>query len=338
MSEDQGARTYNQEHIARRYSKGRRRVSVYLSWTFPGEANQDVTELDNRFSTMTEVRRVFWPRYESPEWSPLMFQQGIAGSLELFFRTWLSFQRIVGEVTGYPVPMFQRVDQAGFKLPLDERVLADTDTLMVFGLDHMITGQEAAPEEIEAVRQFLAREGSCLIICPHHDIGHSPDLREREIEHRHHGDPLVPRQERYGTYPRSLMRGLGIPVENRWGLHPAVVDGTGQIAPLTIARDLDQRGWLTGVQTFTLHPHLPHYAVTCADSGSIHVLARQPIDLARPHPFTAAGNREFNALVWMPPSGDRGGDILVVDSTQFSTLFGVSQSLERFWRNVATTP
>ena len=32
--------------------------------------------------------------------------------------------------------MFQRVDQAGFALPLDERVLADADTLLVFGLDH----------------------------------------------------------------------------------------------------------------------------------------------------------------------------------------------------------
>ena len=38
------------------------------------------------------------------------------------------------------VPVFQRIDQAGFKLPLDERVLADADTLFVFGLDHMITG------------------------------------------------------------------------------------------------------------------------------------------------------------------------------------------------------
>ena len=33
----------------------------------------------------------------------------------------------------------------------------------------------------------------------------------------------------------------------------------------------------------------------------MHVLARQPIDLDRPHPFTAAGNTEFNCLLWMPP-------------------------------------
>jgi hypothetical protein len=183
---------------------------VYVPWSYPGEANRDVTEIDNRFSTMTEVRRVLWPSYEAPEWSdPLRFQQGIAGSLELFFWAWVRFQRVVTEATGYVVPVFQRIDQAGFRLPLDrpsnmlrarasslpgaartwatsgpvrrlladeagasdrslwigpnkcigirvdERVLGDTDTLFVFGLDHMVTEQEAAREEIEAVRQFL---------------------------------------------------------------------------------------------------------------------------------------------------------------------------------------
>jgi hypothetical protein len=48
-----------------------------------------------------------------------------------------------------------------------------------------------------------------------------------------------------------------------------------------------------------------------------------------------AGNREFNALVWMPPSGERAGDVLLADSTIFSTLFGVDESLERFWKNIA---
>jgi hypothetical protein len=331
------ARTYNQEHVARTYSKGHRRVSVYIAWSFPAEANRDVTELDNRFSTMTEVRRVLWPSYESPQWSPARFQQGIAGTLELFFRSWVSFQRTVGEVTGHPVAMFQRVDQAGHELPLDERVLADADTLLVFGLDSNITCQEATLEEIKAVRRFVAREGSCLIIGPHHDVGRSPDLQEREMEYLHHGDPLVPRQQRFGRYTRSLLQGLGIPIENRWGLRPAVIGDTRQIAPLTVARDLDQRGWLDGVQTFNYHPHLPHYAVT-DDSSGVHVLARQPIDLARPHPFTEAGHRDLNALVWIPPNGDRGGDILIVDSTVFTTLFGGDQSLETFWRNIATKP
>ena len=41
------------------------------------------------------------------------------------------------------------------------------------------------------------------------------------MEYHHHGDALVPRQQRFGGYTRSLMKGLGIPVENRCGLRPA---------------------------------------------------------------------------------------------------------------------
>ncbi|NPC46405.1 hypothetical protein D7X99_18985 [Corallococcus sp. AB032C] len=293
--------------------------------------------MDNRFSTMTEVRRVLWPTYESPQWAdPRSFQQGISGSLELFFWAWVRFQKVVEETTGYGVPMFQRVDQAGFFLPLDERVLADADTLLVFSLDHDVTEQVAATEEIEAVRAFLAREGTCLVIGPHHDVGRSPDMQERALEYAHHGDALVPRQQRFGNYARSLMQGLGIPVENRWGLRPAVVEGTNRSVPLTVREDLDTRGWLNGVQNFNFHLHLPHYAVTTDDTRSVRVLAKQPIDLTRPHPFTNAGNTEFNALVWMPPGDGRAGDVLVADSTIFSTLFGADESLERFWKNLAT--
>ena len=345
------ARTYNQSHRPRPRAKGRRRVSIYISWSYPGEANRDPTGLDNRFSTMTEVRRVLWPAYERPPWAePLRFHQGIAGSLELFFWAWLRFQQLVEEVTGHVVPVFQRVDQAGFFLPLDERVLGDADTLLVFGLDHSITGEIAAPEELEAVRAFVAREGTCLVVGPHHDVGASPDLAERAMEYAHHGDALVPHQQRFGGYTRSLLKGLGIPVDNRWGLRPAAApagvaaaEGKGEAwgttprsAPLVVAHDLDERGWMTGVTHFNYHQHLPHYAVTTDDPHAVRVLARQPIDLSRPHPFTLAGHSEFNALVWLPPGDGRAGDVLVVDSTVFSTLFGSDASLERFWRNLAT--
>jgi hypothetical protein len=234
--------------------------------------------------------------------------------------------------------VFQRIDQAGFKLPLDERVLADADTLFVFGLDHMITEQAAAPEEIEAVRLFLRREGTCLVLGPHHEVGVSDDPKVRDMEYHHHGDALVPRQQRFGQYTRTLMQGLRIPVENRYGLRPARVPGTRTLAPLSIARDLDTKGWLQGVTTFNFHMHLPHYAVTTDDATAIHALARQPIDMARPHPFTEAGHREFNMLLWMPPRGDRAGDVLLADSTIFSTLFGRDESLERFWKNLVTAP
>jgi hypothetical protein len=329
------ARTYNQVHVPRRYIPGKRRFSVYWTWSYPWEANREVTELDNRFSTMTEVRRVAWPDFESIEYSEKMFLQGIAGTLELFHLSLVRFQTMVGETTGHPVAVYQRVDQAGSRLPLDERVLADTDTLMVFGLDHMLDEQDASREEVEAVRQFLAREGACLILGPHHDVGASADMKERAMEYAHHGDPLVPRQQRFGRYTRSLMSGLGVPVENRYGLRPATVPGTTLPVPLSITRDLDERGWLSGVTTFNFHMHLPHYAVIADDPKVIHVLAREPIDLSKPHPFIEAGNREFNMFLWMPPHGQRGGDILLADSTIFTTLFGGDESLERFWKNLA---
>jgi hypothetical protein len=337
MSESKVARTYNQNHISRKYTPGKRRVSIYVSWSYPAEAGRNPAELDNRFSTMTEVRRVAWPAYEAPQWSdPLQFQQGIAGALELFFWAFAPFQQFAGEATGHPVALFQRIDHAGFKLPLDERVLADVDTLLVFGLDHNITQQEATSSEIEALQQFLKREGTCLILGPHHDVGVSDDAEVRNIEYKHHGDALVPRQQRFGLYTRSLTRGLGTPVENRYGLRP-LRDAQRRLAPLTIASDLDTKQWLKGVTTFNFHMHLPHYAVTSQDGQGVRVLAKQPIDLSRPHPFIDAGNKEFNMFLWVPPAGNRAGDVLFADSTIFSTLFGVDESLQNFWRNLVTS-
>src|SRR5438128_7548891 len=155
---DGGARTYNQIHLPRKYT-GKRRVSIYWTWSYPWESQRDPAALENRFSTMTEVRTALWPHYETPEWSNANFLQGIAGTLELFHRSTLAFQRVAGEATGHPVAAFQRIDQAGYKLPMDDRILADTDTLMVFGLDHLISEQEAGQEEIAAVRKWLEREG-----------------------------------------------------------------------------------------------------------------------------------------------------------------------------------
>ena len=97
MSQPNGpARSYNHLHTARKYTAGKRRFSVYWTWSYPWEANRDTTELDNRFSTMTEVRRVAWPAYETVEFSQKMFLQGIAGTLELFHLSIVRFQEVVG--------------------------------------------------------------------------------------------------------------------------------------------------------------------------------------------------------------------------------------------------
>ena len=157
--------------------------------------------MENRFSTMTEVRTVLWPAYETPEWSAAQFLQGIAGTLELFHRSTLSFQQIAGEATGHPVAVFQRIDQAGYKLPIDERILADTDTLLVFGLDHLLSEQEAAPEEIAAIREWLKREGTCLLLAPHHDVGFTSDLKQRQMEYLHHGDRSCRASSALGNIP-----------------------------------------------------------------------------------------------------------------------------------------
>jgi hypothetical protein len=206
---------------------------------------------------------------------------------------------------------------------------------MVFGLDHLLSEQEAAPEEAAAIREWLKREGTCLLLAPHHDVGFVDDLKQRQVEYLHHGDALVPRQQRFGQYTRSLMKALEVPVHNVWGLRPALVKGTKEIAPLTAFRDLDSLGLLKNVPTLNFHPHLPHCEVTTKDAKSARLLARQPIDPDRPHPFTAAGNTEFNCLLWMPPNERRAGDVVLVDSTNFTTLFGGTDSLVNFWRNLA---
>src|SRR5258708_10695526 len=232
------ARTYNQSHVARAHTGGRR-ISIYWTWSYPWESQRDPAEIYNRFSTMTEVRNVAWPAYETREYDAANFLQGIAGTLELFHRSALAFQELAEEATGHHVAVCQRIDQAGYHLPMDERVLADTDTLMVFGLDHLLSEQEAAPEETSAIREWLQRDGTCLLLAPHHDVGFTDDFAQRQVEYEHHGDRQVPRQQRFSQYTRSLMNALEVPVHNTRGLRPAVIEGTKQTAPVTAIRDLD---------------------------------------------------------------------------------------------------
>jgi hypothetical protein len=48
--------------------------------------------------------------------------------------------------------------------------------------------KEAAPEEIEAINEWLKREGTCLLVAPHHDVGFTDDFDQRQMEYKHHGD------------------------------------------------------------------------------------------------------------------------------------------------------
>ena len=336
MRSSTSPRTYNQVEVPRPYAPGKRRFSIYWTWSYPWEANRDVTEMDNRFSTITEVRRVAWPQYETPEYSARLFLQGIAGTLELFHLSLLRFQQLVGELTGHPVAVYQRVDQAGQKLPIDAGILDDTDTLMVFGLDHLVTEQEAAADEIEALRAWLTREGTCLLLGPHHDVGVSSDLGERAMEYAHHRDPLVPRQQRFGQYTRSVMK------VSAYRFTTSTACGQPRLAePGSFSRSSNAVTWTreAGSKACRRSTFIRICRITPLRRTTrrrIHLLAQQPIDVSKPHPFTEAGHREFNMFLWMPPKGDRAGDILLADSTIFTTLFGGDESLEQFWKNIAT--
>src|SRR5438445_11900150 len=75
-------RTYNQVNVPRNSAAGRR-FTIYWTWSYPWEANRDVTEVDNRFSTITELRRCEWPNQEKPKIYEKVFVHAIRTSFEM---------------------------------------------------------------------------------------------------------------------------------------------------------------------------------------------------------------------------------------------------------------
>ena len=156
------------------------------------------------------------------------------------------------------------------------------------------------------------------------------------MEYKHHGDELVPRQQRFGQYTRSLMKGLEVPVLNQFGLRPAVVQGTDQIAPLT-----DQQGpRQAGSARRSDHVQLPSASAALrADDGRCDSpfmswpgsRSTCPGRIRSPPRGTGSSTRSSGCR----RTDERGGDILLADSTIFTTLFGGTESLEHFWRNMA---
>lgn len=144
-------------------------------------------------------------------------------------------------------------------------------------------------------------------------------------------------------FTRSQINGLTIPrarsvcwrtdgahaVRNRFGLRPAKMPD-GSPTPLRIFAELDRAALLEGVTAFTLHPHLPHFERLGDSVGKLDVLARQPIDPgAAPHPFTAGGRLDFDALLQSKPDLFLGG-LLICDVTTWTSTWGGVDSLQRF--------
>jgi hypothetical protein len=321
---------------------GVRQLLLYFAWSRPAETRAPLTVIDDRFPAVFELRRLFYPTFE-PLSDASKVDQGIAGFLDHIQRpNFQAFAEQTEALTGQKVIQVERVTDAGATTPLDS-ALASVDSVVVISFDSLRTDQAATSSEVEAIRHFLDNPDHLIFVCPHHDIGEvlGPAGEERIasqlVEYRHHGDHAIPPRQGFGGFARSLLAGLGVPVENRFGLRPAVMPD-GEPAPAEIDRAIDELGLLRDVTGFNLHPHLPQLERIGPSTLRMDVLAQQKIDLAAPpHPFTQHGRATFDALLQSRPD-TFAGKLLVCDTTMFSSTAGGVENLRRFWANVIQRP
>jgi hypothetical protein len=319
-----------------------RTVVVYYAWSRPGETGAPLKVIDNRFPALFESRRMGYPRFEAFS-DPSRFDQGIAGFLDhIVKRNFTAFIELTATLTGQPVRQIERVTDDGALTVLDADLLDGADTLIVVSFDSFRTAQKAGSAEVDAVGAFLLEADHLVVVCPHHDIGHVPDLPPDERSQRqlaeflHHGDRTIPPQQQFGNFARSLLAGLGVPVENRFGLRPAA-QADGSPAPVEVETALDRLLLLQGVETFNLHAHLPQLERIGDAVEKLQVLARQKIDpTAPPHPLTHH-RADFDALLQSRPDVFP-GTLLVSDATLWSSTAGGVDSLRQLWTNVVQRP
>ncbi|HEX4506514.1 MAG TPA: hypothetical protein VH722_12340 [Alphaproteobacteria bacterium] len=320
-----------------------RSILLYFAWSRPAETQAPFAVIDDRFPAVFELRRLFYPKFEGLA-DRQRIDQGIAGFLDHIQKpNFAAFAELAEQLTGRPAIQVERVGDDGIETKLDDALIADVDTIVVISFDSFRTAQAAGAAEVEAIRQFLDDPDHLIFVCPHHDIGETvgaaaQDREQLQVaEHLHHGDPAIPPRQGFGGFARTLLAGLGVPVENRFGLRPAAnPDGTP--APAEIERGLDALGLLQGVEAFNLHFHLPQLERVGPAAERMVVLGRQSIDpAAPPHPFTQDGRTTFDALLQSRPDMFA-GTLLVCDTTMFSSTAGGVDSLRRLWSNVLSRP
>jgi hypothetical protein len=319
-----------------------RQVLLYFAWSRPAETSAPLSVIDDRFPAIFELRRLFYPKFERLSDRDKV-DQGIAGFLDYIQRP--NFQAFAGQaeaLTGHKVIQIERITDDGAMTPLDG-ALAGVDSIVLISFDSFRTGQAANTAEVEAIREFLDNPDHLIFVCPHHDIGEAEGSVEEErierqlAEYQHHGDHAIPPRQGFGGFARTLLAGLGVPVDNRFGLRPAATPD-GAPAPVEIDRALDELGLLREVEAFNLHPHLPQLERIGPSTERMDVLARQKIDLtAPPHPFTHGCRSTFDALLQSRPE-TFAGKLLVCDTTMFSSTAGGVENLRRFWANVIQRP
>ena len=320
-----------------------RQVLLYFAWSRPAEIEAPLFVIEDRFPAIFELRRLFYPNFEALAASADV-DQGIAGFLDRVQKpNFMAFLDQARAQTGRQVQVCERVGDDGAVSQLDDALIADADTIVVISFDSLRTRQAASPVEVEAIARFLSHPDHLIFVCPHHDIGETSEvalearLAIQNAEHLHHGDRGIPPRQGFGGFARSLLAGLGVPVENRFGLRPAV-KADGSPVPIEAERTLDELGLLDGVETFNLHPHLPQLERVGAGIERMQVLARQKIDLtAPPHPFVREGRESLDSLLQSSPDAFA-GRLLVCDTTLFSSTAGGLDSLRQFWTNIVGRP
>ncbi len=280
-----------------------RKVLLYFAWSRPAEAGAPLEIINDRFPTIFELRRIFYPKFEALS-DPERIDQKVPGFLDHIQKpNFAGFAEQAETQTGNPVIQVERVADDGTAALLDDKLIGDADTIVIISFDSLRTEQQASPNEIDAVRHFLTNPDHLIFVCPHHDIGEPVDALEQSsaqdqiAEYMHHGDRGIPPRQGFGQFARTLLAGLGVPVDNRFGLRPASLPD-GSPAPIEIDRPLDVLGLLDQVHNFNLHPHLPQLERLRESVEQMDVLARQLIDTAAPpHPFTQQGRTTFDALL-----------------------------------------
>jgi hypothetical protein len=313
---------------------------MYFPWSRPDEESAALGNLDNRFGTLFELRRLQWPKYEALA-DTERFNQGIAGFLDnVLLQNYALFREDMRIRTGNAVRLVERCTSEGHLTLLDGDLIRGVDVIIIAGFDTQRTDQHPRDVELTAIRQFLDDPTHTLFVCPHHDIGDVEGvpsgevLATQEVEFRHHGDHGIPGQQRLGGFARSLLQGLGIPLSNRFGLR-AAKSQDGSPALIQVNSQADRFNLLQGVKALHLHPHLPHFEMLGDSVHKMDVLVEQPIDLeAPPHPFSKLGRSAFNALLQSKPDVF-GGRLLICDVTLFSSTNGGLGNLRQLWANIS---
>jgi hypothetical protein len=271
-----------------------RNILMYFPWSRPDEEGAPLGNLDNRFGALFELRRLQWPKFEALA-DIERFNQGVAGFLDnILLQNYSLFREDMRIRAGNAVRIVERCTSDGKVMLLDGDFLDGADILIVLSFDSQAT---------------------------------------QEMEFHHHGDLGLPGQQRLGGFARSLLRDLGIPVSNNFGLRPAKMRD-GSPAPIHINSQADRFNLLQGVSTFNLHPHLPHFEMHGDSPQKLDVLVEQSIDLeAPPHPFIQQGRKTFDALLQSKPNVF-GGRLLICDATIWTSTNGGLASLRQLWANV----